>query len=97
MQNKLAGLIGVAALAALGSTPAASAPLSEGLLQASSFAELLQPIPDAAALLAAAEGLGAGGVDGREMMAYYHHHHHYGWGRHRYHHHHHHHHHYYRY
>jgi len=94
MKSNLAGMIGAAALAALGSTQVANASTPEGVLQASSFAELLQPIPNATTLLAAADALaapGAGEVDGREMLAYYHHHHHhhhYGWGG--YHHHHHH-------
>jgi hypothetical protein len=103
MERKIAAMIGAAALAAAGSTQVAAAPDPERLLQASSFAELLQPIPNARAVLAAAAARGASGPssepedrDTRQMMAYYHHHHHHHhhhrWSRHRHHHHHHHHH-----
>ena len=51
MESKIAGMIGVAALAALGSTEALAAPDPDAALQAKSFAELLQPIPNATALL----------------------------------------------
>jgi hypothetical protein len=105
MQNKLVGMIGAAVVATLGSTQiAAAAPDPQGMLQAKSFAELLQPIPNAEVVLAAAElaSLADDASAGdREMMAQYryhhHHHHHNQWRRHYRHHHHHHHHHHYRY
>jgi hypothetical protein len=103
-------MIGAAVLATVGTTQiAAAAPDPEEVLQARSFAELLQPIPDATVLLAAAEAasareLSADGesMDRRMQAQYYHHHHHHHhhWRRyhhhhHHYYHHHHHHHHYY--
>ncbi len=101
MDSKIAGMIGAAALAAVGSTPVAAAPDPDALLQAASFAELLQPIANASVQLAMIDTLGTPasspwqGEQGREMMAQYHHHHHHGWWRRhrRWHHHHHHHHH----
>jgi hypothetical protein len=105
MERRLTGMIGAAFLATIGTTQiAAAAPDSEQVLQARSFAELLQPIPNATVLLAAAEMAAArdstAGTDrestDRQMVGQYyhhhHHHHHHHWRR--YHHHHHHHHHY---
>ena len=97
MDKKLVGVIGaVAGLAALDSaaqaTPAAQP--SPDLMNARSFAELLDPIPNAVAALRAsdavaraAEEQGVGEVNGNVQLAGYHHHHR------RWHHHHHHHHH----
>jgi len=103
MERKIVGMIAAVALAAVGSTQATASPNQEQVLQARSFAELLQPIPNARAVLEAAEAQeqsdsspAADGQDARQMMAYYHHHHHhhhhYRWRGHRHHHHHHHHH-----
>jgi hypothetical protein len=79
MEKKIAGLLGAAA--ALGTFNAAQAAPTPDLtqtLRASSFAELLQPIPNAAALLQAIDEQGpAKSVDGNVQVAqYYHHHHH---------------------
>src|SRR3984893_16450827 len=79
MEKKIAGLLGAAA--ALGSFNAAQAappPDPIQTLRASSFAELLQPIPNAAALLQAIdEQAPAKSTDGNVQVAqYYHHHHH---------------------
>lgn len=102
MESKIAGVIGVAALAALGSTEAMAAPDPDAALQAKSFAELLQPIPNATALLENANASAAKRAtesDGVQLAQYYHHHHHHHhhhwWPWRRHHHHHHHHHHYY--
>ncbi len=99
MESRIAGMIGAAALAAVGATPVAAAPTPNDVLQAQSFAELLQPVPNASVLLAKIDetGLPAAGEEGanRQMLAYHHHHHHHHhrWWRRRHHHHHHHHHH----
>jgi hypothetical protein len=91
------GLLGGAsALALLGGGQASAAPIGDGngLAPARSFAELLDPIPDAANVLRAEdERAAADAVIGERPMvvAQYHHHHHH----HYYHHHHHYHHHYY--
>lgn len=85
MESRIAGMIGAAALAAVGAAPVAAAAHPEAVLQASSFAELLQPIPNARVLLATIPTIAAApGMDSRdgEMMAYYqnnHHHHHHRW------------------
>ena len=96
MERRLAGMIGAAVLATVGATQiAAAAPDPQDVLQARSFAELLQPIPDATVLLAAAEAAsardlttaaGSEGMD-RRMLAQYHHHHHHHHHWRRYHHH----------
>jgi hypothetical protein len=99
MERRLAGMIGAAVLATVGTTQiAAASPDPQEVLQARSFAELLQPIPDATVLLAAAEADSArdltAGADSesldRRMLAYHHHHHHHHHWRHHHHHHHHH-------
>lgn len=108
MDKKMAALLGaVAGLATMGSAQAATGPAGNGseALQASSYADLLTPIPNAVALMqaddaaraqeAAAEPLA--GVQTAQYYPYYyyrryHHHHHRYWRRRYYHHHHHHHH-----
>jgi hypothetical protein len=109
MEKRIAGLLG--AVATLGAMNAAQAaptpPASDETLRASSFAELLEPIPNAAMLLRAVEQAPpAPSMEGNVQLAQYyhhhhHHHHHHFWRRYYrdrfYHHHHHHHHHYYRY
>jgi hypothetical protein len=108
MDKKIAGLLGAAvALGTLGTAQAAPAPATTDVLAANSFADLLQPIPNAVALLQAVdESAPAASTDGNIQLAQYHHHHHHHhhglrriiprvlFGpRHRHHHHHHHHHH----
>ncbi|QAU50384.1 hypothetical protein [Bradyrhizobium guangzhouense] len=107
MEKKIAGLLGaVAALGTLSSAQAAPgpAPLSSGPLQANSYAELLEPIPNAATVLQALDEQTPETTKANVQLAQYHHHHHHHhshWrrgpvvviGRHRHHHHHHHHHH----
>ena len=100
MDKTVAGLIGaVTALAAAVPSQAATAvPLNvEAAMQASSYADLLRPIPNALALLKASAtveanaALGAPASEGQptvqEVQYHHHHHHHY---RRRHHHHHHH-------
>jgi hypothetical protein len=62
---------------------------AKGLPPARSFAELLDPIPNASGLLRADERIGDGAGKPIEMAQYYHHHHHHHHYRRRYHHHHH--------
>jgi hypothetical protein len=111
MDKKIAGLLGaVAAVSTMGTAQAAPTPNPTETLRANSFAELLEPIPNAAALLQAVdEQPQAETSDGNVQLAQYHHHHHHHHAyrryvpriivvpRHRHHHHHHHHHHYRRY
>jgi hypothetical protein len=88
------GLLGgVSALALLGGSQASAATPADDvqLLQpASSFADLLEPIPDAGKVLRAEDERAADASEEQPMIVaqYYHHHHHY---HHHYHHHHHHH------
>ena len=105
MEKRIAGLLG--AVATLGAMNAAQAAptlqVPTETLRASSFAELLEPIPNAASVLKTVdESRPAPSTEGNVQLAQYyyhhHHHHHHFWRRYRrYHHHHHHHHHYYRY
>jgi hypothetical protein len=103
MDKKIAGLLGaVAALGTLGTVQAAPAPASTStdVLQANSYADLLQPIPNAAATLKVVdENAPVASSEARTQVAQMHHHHHHHHHRtivirrHRHHHHHHHHHH----
>ena len=77
MEKKIAGLLGaVATLGAFGAAQATPAP--GDVLKANSFAELLEPIPGAAALLRAVdESQPRPSADDNVRLAqYYHHHHH---------------------
>ena len=79
MEKKIAGLLGaVAALGALGTAQAAPTPAPGDALKANSFAELLEPIPNAAALLRAVDASRpTPPADGNVQLAqFYHHHHH---------------------
>ncbi|MGA2044089.1 MAG: hypothetical protein ABSG83_12050 [Roseiarcus sp.] len=90
MDKKILGLI--AAVSSLGAAGAAQAdtPPASSVMDARSFAELLDPIPDAASVLSAVDQE----PNARPVqLAQWHHHHHRWWRRHRHHHHHHHHHH----
>ncbi|MBU6462097.1 MAG: hypothetical protein KGK01_05575 [Bradyrhizobium sp.] len=88
MDKKIAGLLGAAvALGTLGAVQAAPAPAATDVLTANSFADLLEPIPNAVALLQAMdESPPAASADGNIQVAQYyyhhhHHHHHHGWRR----------------
>jgi hypothetical protein len=101
LDKNLIGLLsGASALALLGGSPASATPLADEanrLQPAQSFAELLDPIPNAEKLLRAEderEAANPGEGSPIVMAQYYHHHHHHHY-HHHYHHHHHHHHHYY--
>ena len=81
MEKKIAGLLG--AMATLGAFNAAEAaptpsPPPTDFLRANSFADLLEPIPNASALLRAVdESRPAPSADGNVQLAqFYHHHHH---------------------
>ena len=79
MEKKIAGLLGaMAALGALNSAQAAPTPAPSDVLKANTFAELLEPIPNAAELLRAVdESRPTKSADGNVQLAqYYHHHHH---------------------
>jgi hypothetical protein len=79
MDKKIAGLLGaVATLGTFGTAEAAPAPAPTDVLRANSFADLLQPIPNAAALLQAIdESAPVPSAQGNVQVAqFYHHHHH---------------------
>jgi hypothetical protein len=79
MEKRIAGLLG--AVATLGAFNAAqAAPISPpptDVLRANSLADLLEPIPNAAAVLQAVdESAPAASADGNVQMVQFHHHHH---------------------
>jgi hypothetical protein len=81
MEKKIAGLLGaVATLGAFGGAQAAPTPgpAPTDVLRANSFADLLEPIPNAAALLQAVdESTPVPSADDNVQLAqFYHHHHH---------------------
>lgn len=96
MDKKIAGLLGAAAALASMSSANAAAPASTQALQARSYAELLNPVPDAVAQLIADDAARAAGevktAQIRVEVGHHHHHHHRYRRHHRRHHHHHHHH-----
>ncbi len=107
MDKKLSGLVGTVAAIALcnaASGPAQAAPIQPDPLQVQSYAQLLEPVSNASALLKMDDGVVAEQPAGVQLVQYHHHHHHryrrwynpLRWGyrhhHHRYHHHHHHHH-----
>jgi hypothetical protein len=95
MGKKIAGLVG--AMVTLGALNAAEAapiasPAPADILRANSFADLLEPIPNAAAQLRVVdESAPATSANENIQLAQYHHHHHHHHYRRRHHHHHHHH------
>ena len=93
MHKTITGLLGaVAALGALGAAQASPTPDPSDVLKASSFADLLEPIPNATVLLKVVEESQAKpATEGNLQLAYHHHHHHHQWRRRHHHHHHHHH------
>jgi hypothetical protein len=99
MENKIAGLLGaIAALGTLGAAQASPAPThnpSEALT-ANSYADLLEPIPNAAKILRALDEAppkaAEDSADANVKVAWrhhhhHHHHHHHGYWRHHHHHH----------
>jgi hypothetical protein len=95
MDKKIAGLLGaVAALGTVSSTQAAPLPPPQEVLHANSYADLLNPIPNAGAVLRAMDkedGVGSGEATLEQVRYHHHHHHHHHYRRHHHHHHHHHH------
>jgi len=99
MDKKIAGLLGaVAALTSMNAANAATpaAPVPTETMQAGSYADLLNPIPNAVALLIADDTARSGkslseDMGGVQLAQHHHHHHHRYRRRHRHHHHHHHH------
>jgi hypothetical protein len=93
MGKKIAGLLG--AMVTLGAFSAAEAtpipsPAPADVLKAGSFADLLDPIPNAAALLQAVDKSDqTSSANENIQLAQHHHHHHHHGRRHRHHHHHH--------
>ena len=90
MDKKIAGLLGaVATLGTFGTAQAAPAPspAPSDVLRANSFADLLEPIPNAAALLQAVdESAPAPSANGNVQLAqiyieHHHHHHHHAYRR----------------
>jgi hypothetical protein len=89
MGKKIAGLVG--AMATLGAFNGAQAaptpsPAPTDVLRANSFADLLEPIPNAAALLRAVDESGPipsadENVQLAQFYHHHHHHHHHGWRR----------------
>jgi hypothetical protein len=95
MGKKIAGLLG--AMVTLGALNAAEAapmpsPAPTDVLRANSFADLLDPIPNAVALLQAVDesGPASSANENIQLAQNRHHHHHHHGRRHRHHHHHHH-------
>jgi hypothetical protein len=99
MEKKIAGLLGAAvALGAMNGAQAAPTPAPNEALRAGSFADLLEPIPNAASLLKAVdESQTRPSTEANVQLAQYyryyhhhhHHHHHHFWRRYYHHHHHH--------
>jgi len=93
MDKKIAGLLGAAAaLTAVSGAQAATPAPAQGLEPAATYRDLLEPIPNALALLKNEDSQSgtASANSGQTRLAQHHHHHHHRWWR-RYHHHHHHH------
>ena len=86
MHKTITRLLG--AVATLGVAQAAPTPDPNEALKANSFAELLEPIPNAPALLNAMDEKPA--TENNLQLAYHHHHHHHRYFRRHHHHHHHH-------
>jgi hypothetical protein len=79
MDKKIAGLLGaVATLGAVGTAQAAPVPTPTQALRANSFADLLEPIPNATALLQAIDESAPipSAEHNVQMAQFYHHHHH---------------------
>jgi hypothetical protein len=78
MDKKIAGLLGaVAAVGALGTAQASTAPAPTDVLKANSYADLLEPIPNAAKVLQALDEQASPAAEPKvELAQWYHHHHH---------------------
>ena len=89
MDKKLAGLLGaVATLGSFGAADAAPPPPATDILRANSYADLLEPIPNAIALLQAVdESTPAPAAENVQLAQFHHHHHHHHHSFYRHHHH----------
>src|ERR1700676_5297025 len=80
MEKKIAGLLGAVATLGTFNAPQAAptpSPAPTDVMRANSFADLLEPIPNAAALLRAVDESGPiTSADENVQLAQYHHHHH---------------------
>jgi hypothetical protein len=79
MEKKIAGLLGaIATLGAFNAAEAAPAPAPTDVLRANSFADLLEPIPNAAAQLKAVDESqpNPSADENVKLAQFYHHHHH---------------------
>jgi hypothetical protein len=93
MERKVAGLVGaIATLGVVNAAQAAPAPEPAQILNASSFADLLKPVPNAMAALRAVDDAAPArpAADGVQLVRHHHHHHHHRMRRRHHHHHHHH-------
>ena len=91
MDKKMAGLLGALGALAAGAPAMADTLALEGVMHAASYADLLQPIPNAGSLLQASDEAMTEDPAAVVMVQYHHHHHHRYHRRYRRHHHHHHH------
>jgi hypothetical protein len=83
MDKRIAGLLGaVAAVGALSAAQASTTPNASDALKVNSYADLLEPIPNAASILQALdEQTPATSADAKVQLAqFYHHHHHHHHG-----------------
>jgi hypothetical protein len=78
MDKKIAGLLGaVATLGTFTAAEAAPAPTPADVLRADSYADLLEPIPNAVAMLQAVDqSTPAPATENVQLAQFYHHHHH---------------------
>jgi hypothetical protein len=77
MDKKIAGLLGaVATLGTFGTAEAAPPPAPADVLQANSYADLLEPIPNAGALLQAIDESAPQASENVQLAQFYYHHHH---------------------
>jgi hypothetical protein len=77
MDKKIAGLLGaVATLGTFGTAEAAPPPTPADVLQANSYADLLEPIPNAGALLQAIDESAPQASENVQLAQFYYHHHH---------------------
>jgi hypothetical protein len=78
MDKKIAGLLGaVAALGTLNAAEAAPTPIPTDVLRANSYADLLEPIPNAVALLRVVDKFAPEpATENVQVAQFYHHHHH---------------------
>ena len=90
MDKKIAGLLGALGALAAGSPAVAETAALEGVMHAASYADLLQPIPNASAMLQVSDAAITEDPAAVVMVQYHHHHHRYHRRYRRRHHHHHH-------